>query len=318
MILAQKISKYYGALPAISDLSFTAEPGEVVGLLGLNGAGKTTTLRILSGLLVPTAGRIEIDGVDMALEPEEARARIGFLPETPPLYPEMTVAGFLRFVARINGVTTNVDAAVHKAAEATDILAKLDQRIGTLSHGYQRRVGIAHAIVHDPKLILLDEPTGALDPVQIVHARELIRSLREKRTIIVSSHILSEVRQMCDRIIVLHQGTKVAEGTPEELGTKAQSATKLAIDLQVRGSEDTLKTALASLDAVTGHRIIAENEGVVDAVVQLSRDCREELVATLVNADLGLRRIDRAESGLEAVFIELTRQPTIGGDSHHA
>ena len=309
MILAERISKYYGALAAISDLTFCAAPGEVVGLLGLNGAGKTTTLRILSGLLVPTAGKVVIDGIDMAEEPEAARARIGFLPESPPLYPEMTVDAFLRFVARINGVNDGLDAAVASAAAATGTTEKLQQRIGTLSHGFQRRVGIAHASVHNPKLILLDEPTGALDPVQIVHMRELIRSLRADRTIIVSSHILSEVRQMCDRILVLHQGKKIAEGTPDELQGTANTAARLAVDLEVRGSREALARALAKVGGVAAHRVASENDDVVAAVVQLEHDCREELVAALLQAGLGLRHLARAESGLESVFLKLTAEP---------
>lgn len=316
MILTDRISKYYGSLAAVSNVSFSAEPGEVVGLLGLNGAGKTTTLRILSGLLVPTAGRVVVDGKDLAAEPEEARARIGFLPETPPLYPDMTVDGFLRFVARINGVSGDLDDAVAEAQEATGITDKRYQRIGTLSHGYQRRVGIAHAIVHRPKLILLDEPTGALDPVQIVHMRELIRSLRKGRTIIVSSHILSEVRQMCDRIFVLHQGAKVAEGTPEELCDRAQSAAHFAIDLEVRGTRAALSEALSAVGAVAGHQVGSETDGIVEAVVQLTGDRREELAAALVKAGLGLRSITRADSGLESVFLKLTGDSPEGDATH--
>jgi ABC-2 type transport system ATP-binding protein len=241
----------------------------------------------------------------MAEEPEAARARVGFLPETPPLYPEMTVEAFLRFVARINGVQGgDVEGAVDRAVRAAAIADRRRDRIGTLSHGYQRRVGIAHVIVHKPALILLDEPTSGLDPVQILQMRGLIRSLREEHTVMVSSHILSEMHQMCDRILVLNEGRIVAEGSEEELAGHVSGAT--TVDLEVRASRDALAGALKSIAAVTRHEIKREAGGVLEATIEMASDGREELAQALVQGGLGLRRIDRSNLGLESIFLQLT------------
>ena len=304
MIVADKISKYYGSFAAISELSFSIGRNEVIGLLGLNGAGKTTTLRILSGLLVPSSGSIQVDGIDMATDPELVRSRIGFLPETPPLYPDMTVEGYLKFVARINGCHGDLDDAITAAIEAVEIADRRSARIGTLSHGYQRRVGIAHAIVHDPALILLDEPTSGLDPVQIVQMRERIRALKQRHTVIVSSHILSEMHQMCDRIFVLHEGKVVAEGTEDELAAGLSGAT--TIDLEVRASRSQLQSALANVVGVTSHEVTREVEGILEVVVQLDSDNREALAEALVGAGVALRRLDHSNLGLESIFLQLT------------
>lgn len=288
----------------MSDVSFAIEPHEVVGLLGLNGAGKTTTLRVLSGLLVPTSGRVIVDGIDMAQNPVEARSRIGFLPETPPLYPEMTVEGFLSFVARIHGVTKNVARAVSEAMEETHLEEKRHARIFSLSHGYRRRVGLASALVHKPALILLDEPTSGLDPVQIVNMRDLLRSLKERHTLMVSSHILSEIHAMCDRIFVLHEGQIRAEGTEAELAGAVSAATTL--ELEVRGRREDFSRVLQELAGVESHEVTREQDGILDATVRLSADEREVLVSALVQAGLGLRRLSRADAGLETIFLKLT------------
>ena len=306
MIVAENISKYYGAHAAVADVSFAIARNEVVGLLGLNGAGKTTTLRILSGLLVPTSGTVRVGEVDMAREPERARAQVGFLPEVPPLYPDMTVEGFLRFVARLNGVRGNLDAAVATALEATDIVGVRKARIGTLSHGYQRRVGIAHVVVQSPALILLDEPTSGLDPKQIVQMRSLIRSLKQRHTIMVSSHILSEMHELCDRILVMHEGRIVAEGSERELAGRVSGAT--AIDVEVRASRDALAAALGRLATVRRHEVLRESDGLLEATVHLETDGREELARALVEAGVGLRRIDRSDGDLESIFLQLTER----------
>lgn len=304
MIVAEHVTKYYGAHAAVSDLSFRIAEGEVVGLLGLNGAGKTTTLRILSGLLVPTSGQVHIAGMDMAKEPEAVRARLGFLPETPPLYPEMTVGDFLTFVARIKGVTSQLDGALTEALAATDLTNVRDEVIATLSHGYHRRVGIAQAIIHKPALVLLDEPTSGLDPVQVVHMRRLIRNLRGKNTIIVSSHILSEIHQLCDRIFVLQDGRIAAEGTENELAGRVAHSTHVAVE--VRGDVKTLVAALGRGPKVVRHTIEHEVQGVVTASVELESDTREELAQALIQAGLGLRRLERVRVELESIFLRLT------------
>ncbi|HET6343963.1 MAG TPA: ABC transporter ATP-binding protein [Myxococcota bacterium] len=303
MIEAENVTKYYGAHAAVRDLSFNIAEGEVVGLLGLNGAGKTTTLRILSGLLVPTSGTVRVGGLDMAREPEAARALLGFLPETPPLYPEMTVADYLTFAARIKGVHQGLADALEQTLAATDLTEVRDERLGTLSHGYHRRAGIAQAIIHKPALILLDEPTSGLDPVQVVHMRKLIRNLRGKNTIMVSSHILGEIHQLCDRIFVLQEGRIAAEGNEEQLAARVAQTTRVSVE--VRGDRQRLVVALGKAGAVS-HAIEREGEGVTAATVELQTDSREELARLLVQEGLGLRRLERVRLELESIFLQLT------------
>ncbi len=308
MINVEHVTKYYGARAAVSDLSFSIEKGEIVGLLGRNGAGKTTTLKMLSGLIVPTSGRVRVDGIDLRDDPEAVRARIGFLPENPPLYSEMTVEGFLRFVAHIKGVRAGVGEKVARAIAATDLGEVAGDFVGTLSQGFQRRVGIAQAIVHAPALVLLDEPTSSLDPAQVVQMRKLIRGLAHEHTVIVSSHLLAEIEKTCDRLLLLDRGRLVAEGTEVELGRTLSAATSL--EIEVRGSSDALRRVLEKLPAVRGHEVEGEADGVTRARVDLGGDAREELARAIVQAGLGLRRLERTRVELEDIFLSLT-----GGES---
>lgn len=308
IVVAEHVSKYYGAHAAVSDLSFGIGHGEVVGLLGLNGAGKTTTLRILSGLLVPTCGRVRIAGEDMAEHPETVRARIGFLPDQVPVYPEMTVEKYLTFVAHLKGYTGNVAHAVDHALTATDLANVRHDVIATLSHGYQKRIGIAQAIVHHPALILLDEPTSGLDPVQIVHMRRLIRGLRGTHTVVVSSHLLNEIHALCDRIFVLREGRIEAVGTEAELAARVANTTPMRVE--VRGAADTLVQALAQTPHVRRHHVQDEGGGIVSATIELDTDCREEMARIIVQAGLGLRRLERMQLELESIFLELTGTQT--------
>jgi ABC-2 type transport system ATP-binding protein len=308
MITAEHVSKFYGARAAISDLSFGIAKGEVIGLLGRNGAGKTTTLQLLSGLLAPTSGRMVIDGHDLREDPEGVRARIGFLPEKPPLYPEMTVEGFLAFVARIKGIRADVAGHVTRAVEATNLESVRHDLIATLSLGFQRRVGVAQAIVHRPALVLLDEPTSSLDPAQVVQMRELVRGLARQHTVIVSSHLLAEIEKTCDRLLLLREGKLVGEGTEEELARRVSSVQSL--EVEVRGSAVALGRALLTVTAVRSHRVEADHDGVVRARVELATDAREELARALVEAGLGLRRLERQRLELEDVFLSLTGDTT--------
>ena len=304
MITVEHVTKYYGARAAVSDLSFAIERGQVIGLLGRNGAGKTTTLKILSGLLVPTSGRVEIDGIDLRHDPEAVRARIGFLPENPPLYPEMTVEAYLRFVARIKGVSAGVHERVAQAIDDTDLASVRGDAIGTLSQGFQRRVGIAQAIVHTPALVLLDEPTSSLDPAQVVQMRNLVKSLARKHTVIVSSHLLAEIEKTCDRLLLLDGGRLVAEGTEEALAKRLSATTSL--EVEVRGSAEALGKVLVSVTAVRSHRVESDQAGIVRARVDLATDAREELARAIVGAGLGLRRLERQRLELEDIFLSLT------------
>jgi ABC-2 type transport system ATP-binding protein len=303
MIEVDGLTKYYGEHAAIRDLSFTIERGEVIGFLGLNGAGKSTTLRVLGCVLLPTAGSVRIDGIDLQLAPHEVRKRIGFLPDVPPLYNEMTVGGYLAFVARLRGVgTLEVGRRVVEVEEQTALRDVDGELVGTLSHGYRQRVGLAQALVHKPALLILDEPTSGLDPVQIVEMRKLIRSLRGQHTILLSSHILSEISQTCDRLLVIHDGALVGQGSESDL-SKGSGA---AIEVEVLGSADAARAALAKVEGCGTVETLG-SDGVARLRVQASPELRPKIVRALVAGNIDVVRIDRAASQLETIFMQLTQ-----------
>ena len=303
VVRVDKVAKYYGAFAAVSDLSFSIEAGEVIGLLGLNGAGKTTTLKLCSGLLSATSGTVEIGGRNLYREPTEICQQIGFSPEHPPLYSEMGVRDFIRFVAQIKGVRQGLEQAVDEALSLTDLREVESETVGTLSHGYQRRVGIAQAIVHRPQVILLDEPTSGLDPVQIVHMRELVQELRTRHTILLSSHILHEIHQACDRILVLEGGQIVAQGTEQELAARMQTSLRLAIE--VRGERGALEQLFANCDWLQ-ERSMSQRAEFICAEVELKEDRREELAQQLIQGGFGLLRLEPIDLELENIFLSLT------------
>jgi ABC-2 type transport system ATP-binding protein len=285
MIQVRELTKYYGERPAIRDLSFDIERGEVIGFLGLNGAGKTTTLKILGCVLLPTSGRVVVDGLDVTQRPHEVRRRIGFLPDTPPVYPEMTVGGYLAFAARLRGVPAREAVArVTEAEEKTSLRQVHDEVIGSLSHGYRQRVGLAQALVHRPALLILDEPTAGLDPVQIVEMRNLIRRLRGEHTLLISSHFLAEISQTCDRLLVIQSGE---------------------IELDVRAPADRVVAAVRSVSGVLGVTVLRDEHGEASIRVQARADLRPAIVRAVVSHGLDLMRLDRSASRLEAIFIQL-------------
>ncbi len=299
MIEVEGLTKYYGEHAAIRDLSFTINKGEVIGFLGLNGAGKSTTLRVLGAVLLPTAGRVKIDGLDLSVDPHEVRKRIGFLPDVPPLYNEMTVGAYLAFVAQLRGVPAeSIDAYVREAERKTALVEVHDDVIGTLSHGYRQRVGVAQALVHKPQLLILDEPTSGLDPNQIREMRNLILGLKGEHTVLLSSHILSEVSRTCDRLLIIDEGKLVAQGTEAEL-SKGSGA---AVEIEVTGGADKAKAALAAVEGVRG----VDVTGTTQLRVQAAPELRPALVRALVAANVDVLRIDRAASQLESIFTELT------------
>src|SRR6516225_7309463 len=243
MIQVEELSKYYGARAAIRNLTFRIDAGEVVGFLGLNGAGKTTTLRILGSVLLPTSGTVRLAGQDLLTAPRQLRARIGFLPEIPPLYEDMTVGEYLAFVAGLRSVDpARIPARVTETEERTGLADLDDERISTLSHGYRQRVGVAQARVHGPDVLLLDEPANGLDPVQNVEMRSLIRSLRGDHTVLVSSHILPEIAQTCDRLLVVRDGELVAQGSESELEERLGVGT--GVELEIAGPVEAVAAAL--------------------------------------------------------------------------
>jgi len=311
MIEVQQLTRYYGEHPAVRDVSFSIKDREIVGFLGLNGAGKSTTLKVLAGLILPSAGSVRINGVDAVEAPDSLRENIGFLPEEPPLYREMTVQEFLIFCGRIKGMDkARVRARLPEVYRLCDIDHVAQRVINELSHGYRKRVGIAQAILHDPDLVILDEPISGLDPVQIFEMRQVITGLSDHCTVLVSSHILSEISQTCDRILVLHDGRLVAEGTEDELASRLQGGGALAIEL--RATEDAARAALDGFGGAEGVQIEDAGGGLVRARVTLADSDqagahREALVAHLVGAGLGVRSFGDAEAELEQIFLDLTK-----------
>lgn len=306
MIVSEGLTKLYGEHKAIDSIRFEIGCGEVVGLLGLNGAGKTTILQILSCLLLPSAGHARIAGYDVVTQSLEARRRTGFLAQQPSLYDEMRVRDFLFLVAELHGLSrASARQGVGETVERLDLGAVQRQVIGTLSYGFRHRVGIGAAIVHGPEVVILDEPIGGLDPVQIVEMRDTIAGLRGRHTVLLSSHILHEISQTCDRIIVIDRGRIVAHGTEEELADR--SGAGFRVRLTARGNGAGLR---ALLDRQGSVRTIGEFHSERDLnrmLLTLDGDARELLSRALVEAGFGLLEMAPAEDELESIFLRLTQ-----------
>lgn len=313
MINVDHVTKYYGATPAVRDLDFRIQEGECVGFLGLNGAGKTTTLRLLSCLLLPTSGRVTIRGIDAEESPHEIRKFIGFLPDQPPLYAEMTVAGFLRFAGKLRGMTDDqVEKRLPQVFDVCSLHEVASDPIANLSHGYQQRVGIAQAIIHEPALLILDEPIQGLDPVQIVEMRAMIRNLRGSHTILLSTHILSEIEQTCDRILMLHKGTVAAQGSEDQLAQRF--AGEFSIELEVRGEVGKLHELLGRLEGVKKQHVQPVSGQTMKVQLVTQNDVRESISKSLVEAGFGLLSMHASATGLERIFVNLSRDQS-GGQS---
>lgn len=318
MIEVENLSRYYGAFCAVEDVSFSIQDGEVVGFLGRNGAGKSTTLKVLAGLLTPSSGSVSIDGVDMTAAPTSFRKSIGFLPEDPPLYEDMSVTDFLRYVGGLRGMSSaELDARLPGVLAKAQLADRADQLISELSHGYRKRVGIAQAIVHRPKLVILDEPISGLDPAQIRGMRQVIRGLAEESTVLLSSHNLPEISQTCDRILVLRRGKLVSEdpSIPDPIaptiGGLSGGPSQLHLSLTLKGDGDAIRGFLDGSPLVSGHQTHAGEggSGTVISYVLLAQDQPEQLVADLVAAGIGVRRVeDGLATQLEDVFLHLTEE----------
>jgi len=317
MIEVDGLSKIYGSTTAITDVTFNVEQGEILGFLGPNGAGKTTTMRILAGYLPATRGTVRIAGYDVHENSLLVRQRIGYLPETPPLYPEMTVSSFLYFVTRIKGVTTGDRTTKVKAAiKRCNLEDKSNVIIRKLSKGYRQRVGIAQAIVHDPPAIILDEPTVGLDPRQIIEVRNLIKSLAGTHTIILSTHILPEVSMTCNRVAIINRGKVVATNTPENLMTQLTGGS--GYELEIAGEPGLAKQVLQNLPGVSlvesmpsgmqRSTPIADNRGYLRVISQPGTEPGHEIVTALVRAGFGLYEMRRVSATLEDVFLQLTTE----------
>jgi ABC-2 type transport system ATP-binding protein len=309
MIRASNLSKFYGGKRALGPVSFEIADGETVGFLGLNGAGKTTALRILACDLRPSAGTIEVGGVDAVAEPHEVRKRIGFLPENPPLYADMIVTDYLRFSGELRGMTkAEVKRRMPEILEITDLTDVANDQISTLSHGYRQRVGVAQAIVHDPKFLILDEPTRGLDPVQIVEMRNLIHDLKQNHTVLISSHILTEISQTCDRLLVLGRGKLLGSGSEQDLATSETEIRQVTVVVRSPGGDDPrgqIRTVLAAVDGVKAIADPYEQGGGMAFALETAKDCRAEVSRAVVAAKLDLLKLDYARSELENTFIRL-------------
>jgi ABC-2 type transport system ATP-binding protein len=313
MIRASNLSKFYGGKRALGPVTFEIRDGETVGFLGLNGAGKTTALRILACDLRPSGGTIEVGGVDAVADPHEVRKRIGFLPENPPLYTDMVVSDYLRFAGELRGMSkADVKRRLPEVLEVTDIGDVSADQIGTLSHGFRQRVGVAQAIIHDPKFLILDEPTRGLDPMQIVEMRNLIHDLKQNHTVLISSHILTEISQTCDRLLVLGHGRIIGAGTETDLATSESEIRQVTVTVRPPSGEDPkgqIRKVLAAIDGVTGVSDPYDQGGGLLFALSTTKDCRAEVSRAVVQAKLDLLKLDYARSELENTFIRL-----VGGD----
>src|SRR5258706_4108043 len=309
MIRATKLSKFYGGKRALGAVSFEISDGETVGFLGLNGAGKTTALRIVACDLRPSSGTIEVGGVDAVADPHEVRRRMGFLPETPPLYAEMIVSDYLRFAGELRGMTrSEVHKRLPEVIEIVDLGDVADDVIDTLSHGFRQRVGLAQAIIHQPKFLILDEPTRGLDPVQIVEMRNLIHDLKQNHTVLISSHILTEISQTCDRMFVLDKGKLVGAGTEAELSKHEGEIRQISVTVRLPTGDDPKAQVVKILAAIGGVTKVGEpydQAGGVSFALNTQTDIRAEVSRAVVEAKLDLLRLDYSRSELGNTFIRL-------------
>ncbi len=308
MIEVQGLTRFYADRPAIQDLTFSVPRGQVLGFLGPNGAGKSTTMRILTGYLGPGAGSASVAGFDVVEHSLDVRRRVGYLPETTPLYNEMRVASFLEAMCRLRGVPASRRRA--RVDEAVAVCGLTDRRndvIGRLSRGLRQRVGLAQAIVHDPEVLILDEPTAGLDPAQTRETRELIKALGREHTVVLSSHILPEVSATCERVLIINQGRLVADDTPANLARIVAGAQGAEIEMILQGERAEIESRLGTLPGVEKLTVSVAGGGLWRVVVKSSRaDMRDDLARAAVQAGFGLRELQARTLSLEDVFLHLT------------
>ena len=304
MIEVKNLVKRYGDHCAVDHLSFMVEDGQVFGFLGPNGAGKTTTMNIMTGYLAATEGSVRIDGHDILDEPEAAKARIGYLPEIPPLYGDMTAEEYLRFCARLKRIPKAEEDQLDRVLTLTHLEDMSGRLIKNLSKGYRQRVGLGQAILGFPSTIILDEPTVGLDPKQVVEIRELIRQLAREHTVILSSHILSEIRAVCDQVLIIRKGKLVACDTPEALEGKLSAGG--ALELEVRADADQAAAVLETVAGVTGCAVLSRAGGTARLSVSWDRDVREAVFYALADAQYPILEMRPRTASLEEAFLDLT------------
>jgi ABC-2 type transport system ATP-binding protein len=313
MIEVQHLSKRYGTVTAVDDVSFRVEKGEILGFLGPNGAGKTTTMRVITGYMPPTDGKAVVAGYDVFTHPIEAKQRTGYLPETPPLYLDMTVREYLTFTAQLKiGKATNAERAarveqVMKKAHVDDMATR---HCGKLSKGYRQRVGLAQALIHDPEVLVLDEPTAGLDPKQITETRGLIRSLAGDHTIILSTHILPEVAQTCGRVVIINKGRIVAIDSPENLTHQLKGAATLYVQVAGAGAGEAADGALSGIPGVRSVHIADRHDEFIGYEIEAdaSHDVRRDVARTVVERGWGLLELRPMRLSLEEIFLQLTME----------
>lgn len=308
MIEVKNLVKKYGNHTAVNNLSFTVEKGQVYGFLGPNGAGKSTTMNIIIGYLSATDGEVIINGHDIFEEPQEAKKCIGYLPELPPLYHDMTVKEYLKFAAELKKIPKKErEDMIKQAMDMTGITDMQSRLIKHLSKGYKQRVGFAQAILGFPEIIILDEPTVGLDPKQIIEIRDLIKKLSQNHTVILSSHILSEISAVCDKILIINKGELVAEGTPDELSEMAQSSQE--VRMRIKGTKSNVENLLKGMDDVHRYEFsVADEEGTIDVLVyaKKEKDIREQLFKAFAKNDMPILSMNAYVKSLEDIFLEVT------------
>jgi ABC-2 type transport system ATP-binding protein len=307
MIEVENLTKRYGPTLAVSEVSFSVQKGEVLGFLGPNGAGKTTTMRVITGFLPPTQGKVRVAGYDVAEEPLEAKRRTGYLPEAPPVYPDMVVDEYLAFVARIKGVPrreikTRLDEVTEKCA-VTDVRRR---QIGKLSKGYRQRVGLAQALIHKPEVLVLDEPTAGLDPKQIIETRELIKGLAGQHTVILSTHILPEASKSCQRVVVINAGKIVAVGTPGELTRRLQGYETVLVTVEGPAAEIIDKFQRGAGVNLVEPRDSSDSRVTLEVHSEKEKDVRAELARAVVESGWKLYELRTSGMSLEEIFLKLT------------
>jgi ABC-2 type transport system ATP-binding protein len=308
VIEVQHLTKQYGPVTAVSDVSFKVEKGEILGFLGPNGAGKTTTMRILTGYMPATDGKAFVAGYDVTQHPLEAKRRTGYLPETPPLYPDMTVSDYLTFCARIKGVPkAERKTRVAATMERTRVADVANRHCAKLSKGYRQRVGLAQALLHNPDVLILDEPTAGLDPKQINETRNLIKGLAGDHTIILSTHILPEVSQTCSRVVIINRGRVVAVDTPDNLTSRLGGTGAMYVEVDAAGTD--ANSVLGGVPGVTGVSVSATRGSVVGyEVASGGQDVRRELASAIVGRGWGLLELRPMRMSLEEIFLQVTTE----------
>jgi len=313
MIRVEGLTKDYGPRRAIDDLTFDAQQGEILGFLGPNGAGKTTTMRILTGYMPPTMGKAQVAGFDVVDQSLEVRKRVGYVPETVPLYPDMTVIDYLKYMADLRRVKNAEDRAVD-LLEKLHMEGRAESYISSLSKGMRQRVGLAQALVHDPEVLILDEPTIGLDPAQIIEVRNLIRELGKERTILLSTHILSEAQQVCNRVLIINKGRIVTEDTPERLQSRLIGSQRVVLHLG--GDTDGVEKIVNQVAGVTS--LTTKEDGHLEFETAPGNDPRSQVARAVVNAGYDLLEMRPVGMSLEEIFLQLTRdEPTPPEPAEH-